>query len=1038
MQSSAFTLYSASAGSGKTYALTKAYLKRLLSSSAATPFRQFLALTFTNKAVEEMKTRVLGSLHNFSQEVTPPKHQSLFRALCNELHWTPAQLQQRSQELLKRILHNYAFFEISTIDKFNHKVAKTFARDLQLSQNFEVQLDTNLLLEEAVGRLLERAGNKEMLTRVLLDFSLEKVEDDKSWDIAYDLMNIGQLLFQENHAAAIALLQSKTIADFHKIQQQITTKIRALENQAVTTAQAVLHEIAAQGFVPTDFPRQTLPNHFKKIVEGEFTPRKLYSNTLEQQLRTGKLLKASDTRKPTPLALWILDHFLALKHCLYQRSFLKNRYGNIVPLTLLNEIARTVQEIEQDKNLIPITTLNALLAQEIKDQPAPFIYERMGEKYRHYFIDEFQDTSQLQWHNLIPLISHALESEDENQKRGSLFLVGDVKQAIYRWRGGKAEQFLHLLQGQSQPFAVVPSIHSLETNWRSYDQIIDFNNSFFTTIAPALKNEAYQTLFLQGNQQKANPKSGGFVQLSFLDKDTELLDEVHGQEVLNIIRQLTAQHYPYSDLCILVRDNKKGRYLADFLAQHHIPIVSSEALLLQNNATVDFLIALLQYMADNKNQEAAYRLLLFLAQTVKDKHAFIARNLDTVASFLSQNYGFSIVLLRRQAVLYIVEHAIIRFDLDEKAPAYLMALMDEILEIEKKNGASIHAFLNHWEQKKHTLSITAPEHLNAVKITTIHKSKGLEFPFVIFPFANALLDDKRKRKKLWVPTPADEQDLGIDAWLLNATRDMEEYSPEAAQVYQKEEEKTVLDALNVLYVALTRAVKGLFIITENGKAINTINKATSYSDLFRYYLQKQELFTEDKKVYTRGALTRNTENTRTTANFSQVPYITRSKAASNFTPAARSGDLWDDARRRAIDIGNLTHWALGKIKTTADVSQVLESLEMVGSLSQETLDRLKHLLHAVIYHPELKSYFSNNYEVWNEREILTPRGVTLRPDRILHNHNQLILIEYKTGLPHPSHQSQVARYTEALEAMGFVVKRAIIVYMNNDVDLVYI
>lgn len=1036
LESSPFTLYSASAGSGKTYALTKAYLKRVLCGSTPTPFRQLLALTFTNKAVEEMKTRILNSLHGFSQAVVPPAHQALFQALCHELSLRPEQLQQRAQRLLKRILHNYAFFEISTLDTFNHKVVRTFARDLQLSQSFTVELDIELLLEEAVGRLLERAGSDAELTAVLLAFTLEKIDEDKSWNITHDLMTIGKLLFQENHATAIAPLRSKAIRDFQDLQQQMTAQIRELEAKAVATAQAVLQEIAAQGFVASDFPRQTLPNHFKKIVRKEFNPKALYATTLEQKLSEGKILKAADTREVTQLAHWILERFLTLKHQIYQRSFLKNTYTNLVPLTLLNEMAKAMKQIEQERDILPITALNTLLAQEIKDQPAPFIYERMGEKYRHYYIDEFQDTSQLQWQNLIPLIGHALESEDENQEHGSLFLVGDVKQAIYRWRGGKAEQLLYLLQGKSSPFTIVPSVHTLDTNWRSYDQIVQFNNQFFTAIAPVLSNAAYQNLFVQGNRQKANPKSGGFVQLSFLDKDSEQPDEAYGKAVLDIIHQLTAHNYDYADLCILVRDNKKARYLANVLAQQHIPIISSEALLLCNNPTVRFLIALLKYMADANDREAAYDLLLFLTHTADDPHTVIATQLNPVASFLATHYGFHISKLREHTVLSILEHAIVQFDLGDQAPAYLTFLMDEVLTVEKKKGPGIYPFLTYWEQKKATLSIAAPDTINAVHLMTIHKAKGLEFPFVIFPFAHALLNDARKKKKLW--TPAGE-DWALDDFLVNATRDMLAYNPQAAQVYQEEAEKTILDALNVLYVALTRAVKGLYILTEDGKAITTLSEATSYADLFRYYLQQQHIAQNASEVYTWGTLTHNPDTApHKLGETPPIPYITRPKDAPRFTPVAKSSTLWDDTRRQAVAMGNLVHLALGQLKTAADIPQVLENLKAAGHLSHQTVPQIQRQLNAVVQHPSLKAYFSDAYELWNEREILTPAGNSLRPDRMVRAQNQLTLIEYKTGKPNSSHQNQVAQYIQALEAMDFEVKQAVIVYIGEDVRPIFL
>lgn len=1039
MNHSNFKIYGASAGSGKTYALAKAYLKLLLSNDSPVSFRQILAITFTNKAVDEMKTRILENLYNFGKHPLPEKQEPLFKELCQELSLTEDQLRQRAKLILKRILHNYSFFEVSTIDKFNHKLIKTFARDLRLSQNFEVELDTDLLLEEAVGRLLERAGSDKELTEVLIDFSLEKIDDDKSWNIAYDLLDIGKLLFQENHAEHIDRLRSKSIQDFKDIQKNIASQIASFEIKVKDAAQNVLQEIENQGFDHADFPRQTLPNHFKKISEGEFNTKTLYNNQLGQNLEEGKILKASDKRDITLLGQMVLEAFLSIKQSLYQRSYLKNMYGNIVPLTVLNEIAKEIKNIELDRDIVPISSLNAILSKEIKNQPVPFIYERMGEKYRHYFIDEFQDTSQMQWENLVPLIGNALESEDERHQKGSLFLVGDVKQAIYRWRGGRAEQFLDLINGKSHPFVVEPTVHSLDTNWRSFDQIVAFNNSFFTAVAPVLENEAYRNLFLHDAHQKPNNKPGGFIQLSFLDSKVEDKDEVYCQQVLEAINQITSKKHPFSDICILVRDNNKGMLLADFLAQHTIPIISSDALLLDNNDKIAFLIALLKLFENSRDREAAYQILLFLAQEEIDKHSFISKNIDQIESFLSKEYGFHMGQLKGQSVFTFLENAIVQFDLASDSTAYLTFLMDEVLVVEKREGPSVFSFLKYWEQKKSSLSIAAPDHVNAVRIMTIHKAKGLEFPFVIFPFANALLDDKRKKKKSWVPATDAEKDLGLEEFLINTNKDMLEYNDATAQIYTNEEQKSVLDAMNVLYVALTRPIKGLFVITETGKDLASIENATSYSDLFQGYLQERGVPKNDKAVYAFGTIPEVEDGTvQIATRDSHIDYITRPKNDTSFTIATTSGRLWDDERKEAIELGNLIHFALSKITYAKDVPHVVESLQLAGHFEKDASEEVKQKLMDVVTHPDLNAYFSEDYQIINEREILTVKGASLRPDRIAILGREANIIDYKTGKPSPSHKEQITQYADVLKEMDFTIKNVIIVYIDQNINPVFV
>jgi ATP-dependent exoDNAse (exonuclease V) beta subunit len=1041
LEGSNFKIYSASAGSGKTYALAKTYLSLLLSNDSPIKFRQILAITFTNKAVDEMKTRILDNLFAFGQDQVPEKQKSLFESLCDELSLTEEQLRERSQLILRRILHNYSFFEISTIDKFNHKIIKTFARDLHLSQNFEVELNLDLLLEEAVGRLLERAGNDEKLTEVLIAFSLEKIDDDKSWNITYDLIEIGKLLFQENHSEHIAPLREKSIRDFQDIQKRIASESKAIEEKVKQLAQNALQEIESQGFEFTDFPRKTLPNHFKKMVEGEFNPKNLYtSKTLEPNLVEGKLLKASDKRDVTQLASTILEDYLSIKRLVYRHSYLQNIYGNIVPMTVLNEIAKEIKNIELDRDIIPISSLNAILSKEIKNQPVPFIYERMGEKYRHYFIDEFQDTSKMQWENLVPLIGNALESEDEKNERGSLFLVGDVKQAIYRWRGGRAEQFLNLINAKSHPFVVEPTIHSLDTNWRSYDEIVNFNNSFFTEIAPALGNKDYRNLFLNNSHQKTNNKPGGYIQMSFLDADVENKDDVYCEETLKSIQHIVSENHAYSDICVLVRDNKKGMLLADFLAQQNIPIISSDALLLAKNEKVIFLVSILRIFENAKDREAAYHILMYLSPDENGKHNFISKNLEQIDLFLASEYNFNMNDLKGEPVLTILETAIVQFELYQGSVAHLSFLMDEVLDLEKREGPSVYAFLNYWDVKKESLSIAAPDGVDAVKIMTIHKAKGLEFPFVIFPFANAILDDKRKKKKTWVPATSHDEALELDEFLINNNKDMLEYNEVAHQKYVAEEQKTLLDSMNVLYVALTRPVKGLFVISETPKKeITSIEAATSYSELFQWYVQQKNIPENESGLYTMGTFPSKEKvasSSESTGN--HIRYVTRTKDDTGFTISTKSGRLWDDERMEAIEMGNVIHFALSQVETMNDVDTVLERLEIEGHFPKEAGSDIKQKIMAVVNHPKLKGLFADNLHILNEREILTTDGRSLRPDRIVISGNEATIIDYKTGKPSPKHKEQIANYADVLREMDFKIKQSVIVYIDQEIDPIFV
>ncbi|TAI47698.1 UvrD-helicase domain-containing protein [Flagellimonas allohymeniacidonis] len=1035
---SVFTIYSASAGSGKTYTLTKNYLRLLFKGDALGRFRQILALTFTNKAVGEMKSRILDSLHHFSKKDILDSSNSLFQELCEETGLSPNELHNRSKVLLKHLLHNYSFFDVSTIDKFNHRILKTFARDLQLSQNFEVELDTDSLLEKAVDRLLDRAGSDKALTKTLLAFSYEKVDDNKSWNIAYDLVEMGKLLFQENHSVHLEKLKNKSIADFDLLKNSLLDQIQQQAQQTKEKAESVLAKILDDGFQFEEFPRQTLPNHFKKIRDGEQSVKSLYNNQLEKNLLDGNILKASDTRDTALLSEYLLQEYRAIKKSLYQRAYLRNIYGNVVPMTLLNEISKELKEIENEQDLIPISALNELISKEIKGQPVPFIYERLGEKYRHYFIDEFQDTSQLQWENLIPLISNALESENEQSGRGSLFLVGDVKQAIYRWRGGRAEQFLNLLGLKTNPFNIQPNIKTLDTNWRSASEIIAFNNAFFSSVAPVLGDEVYRNLFLQDSQQKFNPNLGGYVQLSFIEKTTTPGDDEFCIEVLRTIQEVLSKNYQFSDMCILVRENKKGGILADYLSRNKIPVISPDSLLLANNPTIHFLAALLRLLNNTDDKTAAFEVLSFLADENPQLHDFVSIHLEKLPAFLLERFELDLESLKRISVYQILENAIDTFQLAQGAEAYLTFFMDFVLEIEKKEGPGILAFLEYWEDKKGSLSLAAPEGENAIKIMTIHKAKGLEFPFVIFPYANAALDDKRKKKKSWVVSDDHISSWSEGEFLLNTSQEMLSYNTNSELAYLEEQNKTQMDALNVLYVALTRAELGLFVITEWNPPISDIQKATTYSDLFLYHLNSEGVLTETQRQYSFGKLLHSANPKEEISEDNHISYITRSMGETGHKISTTSGQLWGTDAEKAIEIGNLVHFALGKIIYLEDEPSVLDELKSTGQIQGEEGKMISNLVHNTVHHPLLKEYFTSSYTIYNEREILTQGGSPLRPDRIAIQKNEATLIDFKTGKVDPKHKAQLERYGDAIKSMGFSIKNSIIVYIDKEVNPLFL
>jgi len=475
MQRSSFSIYDASAGSGKTYALVKEYLKIILVANKNDAYRNILAITFTNKAVFEMKSRIVGSLSEFAKEQPSQKALELIQDLVLETKLSATQIKDKSQKIIKHIIHNYAAFDISTIDKFTHKVIRAFAHDLNLPMTFEVTLDTENLLTEAVDAIIAQAGDDETLTKLLIDFTMEKTDDDKSWDISREILETGRLVLNENNRNEITHFQEKSIQDFIEIKGKLSAVCEALEKKNTKFAESALLLIEKNGIDLKSFSGSYFPKHLQSIVDGKFNPKNKTYHVFED-------IKINKTAKAGAIIESVIPDLLQILVRIYKnfekRDFYKAFLKNITPLSLLNTVSNELAKIQKEQNVLSIAEFNAIIYREIQNQPAPFIYERLGERYRHFFIDEFQDTSEMQWQNLIPLIDNATSSEIDGEK-GTLMIVGDPKQSIYRWRGGKAEQFIALSKGHNPFNNPEMDLKHLDKNYRSYSKVIDFNNTFF-------------------------------------------------------------------------------------------------------------------------------------------------------------------------------------------------------------------------------------------------------------------------------------------------------------------------------------------------------------------------------------------------------------------------------------------------------------------------------------------------------------------------------------------------------------------------------
>ena len=1035
-QESTFQIYNASAGSGKTFTLVKEYLRLVLINDDIFVFQKILAITFTNKAAAEMKHRVLSSLKEFSEGKKSP----LLDILQNQTGLDALTIQKKSKKTLQVILQNYAAFHITTIDSFTYKIIKNFAFDLGLSQSFEVEMNAQDLLDKAVEVLISRIGTNKELTDVLIEYSLDKADDDKSWDISRDLSEFSRILLNEEDIAHFRKLSDKSLQDFKLVQQKLSSYQEEVIAKMKSIGVEALQIIENKSLEHKDFYRSMLPNHFLSLINKTQGTKFFDQSTLKKRIDEQSLYSKSKSAVIIASIEDILPEILKLydeSELLYQqlvqtRLVLKS----IIPLAVLNNINLELTSIKEENNIRLNAEFNQLISDNIQEQPAPFIYERIGQKFMHYFIDEMQDTSVLQWKNLIPLIDNSLAQENT-----SLLLVGDGKQAIYRWRGGKAEQFIELGSENSatkNPFLIEKKVQELSVNYRSFSEIINFNNSFFKHVSQFLQNLSYANLFLKKSHQEENENKGGCVSISFIDKsDDKEEDELkYAKKVYQIIQQLDSA-VSLGSVCVLVRKRSEGVVVANYLSENSLEIVSSETLLLSNSKKVNFIISFLKYTLNSNDKESLLDVLYFLHTHLNisiDKHTFftefLGREFQEVLEVLKKyNCIFDIIAYNQYPFYEKIELIIRSFNLQNKTNAYVQFFLDEVL-VQQQKESSIQDFLDFWEHKKESLSVVTSENPNAVKIMTIHKSKGLEFPIVIFPCDLNIYQDIKP--KVWLENSVDD----FPEIMVSLTKEIQYVNKNGKELYDNRRAALELDSFNLLYVALTRAAEQLYVITEKKLNKEGIEDLKYYSGIFISFLKESKLWIEDKDEYIFGSTVKSTKiNTPEASGKIQDTFISTPWNNHNITLLANSSSLWGTKRGDAKEYGTFIHKILSEVITKFDVSPVLEKHVLQGDIDTDKKNQLEQKIVEIITHPKLKEYYSEDVTIYNEREIVYNNQIII-PDRLVFDKQKRVtIIDYKTGVAKEEHYFQVENYARVLESLNYSIHKKILVYSNKSISV---
>lgn len=1034
-----FLVYNASAGSGKTFSLVKNFLKKILSEKDKSYYKHLLAITFTNKAVAEMKQRIITSLVEIKQEEVTGSAQEMLRQISQENNIPVLILKERAGIVLKHLLHNYAIFSVETIDHFNHRIIRTFARDLKLTSNFDVSLDSQLLLKKAVDNLIEKAGSDPEITDLLVAFALKKTENDTSWDILWDLLKGSQLILKENEARYLQSLSHKSLTDFKKLQKTLQKEEKTQSKIAVEAAEKLLAIFKENNLDPLLFQKYVY-GFFSKIAKGQLHQKykAVWQEKLSEKAIYLSKIAESDKDRIEALIPAVIESFNTIKTAANQVFLLENISKNLVPVATLSLIQQELDTLKKEENIVPIYEFNSLINNEIKEQPAPFIYERLGEKFRHFFIDEFQDTSFLQWQNLIPLIENSLSQEYATQQTGSLMLVGDAKQSIYRWRGGLPEQFIALCNTENPFLTSQKEVKTLDTNYRSCKEIINFNNSFFQFVATFFEDPLHKDLYKIGNQQKAHHTCEGFVEIQCIEEKLKADKyDAYKEKVYQIIVDLEHRNVPKKDICILTRKKEEGVALSLFLSQKNIPIISEETLLLQNSAVVRFLVNTFVFFHFPEDQENKLHFLDFLYDHIKvaqDKHLFLEQHLalsisELIISLQTFNLHIPKDIISKGSVFEVFEQLIHCFKLEKIELAYLVSFMECVFEYSKKSSTSIQEFLAYWEIEKEKASLSIASNQDAVKIMTIHKSKGLEFPVVLFPFAEIEIY-KEFEPKAWYPLDKN----GFEYLPINYSQGVSDYGAYGEALVKERKRTLELDQINLLYVVLTRAEKALYIITNNEKVEEQPKKISHF---FKLYLEHKGIWNEGQLNYRFGKL----------PEFKSTPFTKITPTASinykTFLPWEGSLKfITEDVTKKTIDelsrtdFGTLIHEILANVLTPKDIDNAIQKIQETQVLSGFKVSELKMIIEKIVTHPQLSMFFSENVKSYTEKEIIS-HNIIYRLDRLAILPNKdAVIIDYKSGATNTSHEQQINEYAVATEALGFKVIEKLIVYISKDTILV--
>jgi ATP-dependent exoDNAse (exonuclease V) beta subunit len=1049
------TVYKSSAGSGKTFTLVKEYLKIALDNPEK--IRHILAITFTNKAAAEMKTRIIEKLKEFSNGVT---EDTMAKMLSQELNIDNDTLKEKSIILLGKIIHNYDDFNVSTIDSFIHKIIRTFAKDVELPSDFEVVIDLDEMIPEIVNELYEKIADSKELKNLLVNFVNSLSDDEKNYDPQRKFEEFIEDQVSEEGFQEIKKLQNITLNQFNYLINNTYKKIKEIKEKIITASKNSENLIKNAGLSSAAFYNGTkgfatyITRFSKNIDEDKLIPNTTVLKTINENKWYSSSASGQDKVAIDTIKKQLKENFYTISSLADEYILLRLIYSKLHQTALLKEIRTLFDEYTQNTGKVHITDFNKKISDNISGQSAPFIYERIGNKFEHYLIDEFQDTSILQWHNLFPLIENAYSSIDPTtQKSNFNMLVGDPKQAIYRFRNGEVELFTSLPEIYGNPdndFKKIPEEYiefkNLDVNFRSFKKIVEFNNNFFK-ILTADKPELIKKIYKEHNQNIfKNKNHDGYVSIELIEAETK--EEYDNKRLLKIkgyIDKLISKGFRLKDICVLTRNKNHATQIASHLFRNEINVISSESLQLKNSIEVRTVVSFIKILVEPNNRtifgEFVYDVLQLKNKTKLFNELILKYGSNTIdiKGFLEYlNIDIDIESLMQKPVYQMAEMIYDFLVNDNKPNIYFQYFLDFIHEKEQYFEGRIDLFLELWEEKKEKLFIATPDGEDAVKIMTIHQAKGLKFQVVILDYIDRLVHDKTK-DEFWTTIEKTDniQVPDLPVFLLPIVKKLEKVK--MGDVYEKESVKTELDRINLIYVAFTRAVEALFLIAQAPVKINgKLKKPTEkFSKLILEYLEKNDEFSENKFIYEYGELKKLEKAENENREYEILDKINIESENLSVLVAPPDELYWELGGNNSKKMkGIIFHKILSKIKDINDLEKILVQELNKGTIDKNELENFKSELLKVIKHPELKIYFDSDIKIKTEIEIIEEKGEIIRPDRIIFFDDETIIIDYKTGKEQKEHIHQIKRYLKAIRPFTNNKITGKLIYLDSEIKII--